>query len=1483
MEQKRWRTHAIGSAIVLTLAALVGLGGHEHARSGRDLRDAAPMRARASARRLELEGSQRSADPSYDARSVGELVRATNAQQSFDVEVENGGARIRGEDDLALTLALRSIGRAGVAVDVAPIHASAEGNRIHVARGGVLEWFANGPLGLEQGFELAEPPRGAGPIRVTLDVSGLRAELVGDHVALRDDADQERARYSDLYALDAEGDELPASMHVEEGRIVLEVDDTGAAYPLVIDPLVTTQQARLGVAESPKSGRYGAAVSASTTSIQGSYTVVGAPFDDRAGVDAGAAYLYKRNAANDGWDFVTRLSASDAQAGAHFGAAVAVGATSGTQIRVLVGAPDRATGGKVYAYTFTTATMTLASTTTFSAPASAPGDEYGAAIAYNFIVGATAFAVGAPGPTTSPGAVHVYRNGALEASLTPVGGAAGDRFGAVLAPLYRDAGALVVGSPGDDASAAIADSGSVYSFVRAVGPPVAWAQEAKVSAATPQASARFGGSAFALSMTEFLVGEPGRTNGVVHRLVRSNGSFTIAASIQAADGAAGDGFGSCVSFAEAGANDHVIIGAPGVDLGGFFTGQGALYRYTLDAALTATFVERFTGSQPGEGAGTTCSMVMSDSGSPPPVALFGVPFDDSEGTDAGGVRVENFGTNATESDLSPDSIVGNRLGRSVAIDGDTLVVGAPYDDDAGTNSGAVYVFVRSSGVWSQQAKLSVSLAQLLGGSVALEGDVLVMGTQGGAGNAVYVSRRSGSTWSTPALLPPSPSAPGDAFGASLSLRGGTLAVGAPGVNGAGTDRGAVFVFVDVGGVFTQQATFTGSTTQDLDIFGYAVSVDGNILVAGAPGRDGGGGAADIGIAYVFARSGTTWTEQAILAGPPGAGSAFGKAVFVDGTRVVVGAPAVPVGGVASGAGSVRSFTQNGFLWPLEGTITLAGGVTGDELGASIALRSGVLVLGAPGRENGGVTDVGAVVPHLLVGNTWTAQTAITEPGADDANSDDFGRSVALSNGTLATGAPLLDVDASDAGGVYVHLVVKSNGDACGAGSECSSGFCVDGVCCNVACAGGTSDCQACSAAAGGTSNGTCTALSAAAAPTITCRAANASGCDVAESCVAGNVACPADASVANGTACGGAPSGVCDSQDVCMGGTCQAVFVASGTTCRGTGGNACDVAEVCTGSSASCPADGFVANGTACGGAPSGACDAQDVCMTGACQAKVAAAGTPCRASNGECDAVETCDGSTVACPVDDPNAKNGQMCGAAVEPGGCDVADSCNAGVCVVNVVPGGTSCRPSTGTCDSEERCIGTSPLCPSDVNTCCTADAQCNDGNPCTPDSCDVATGACVAGAPTAGCCVADAECTGGSACMPTSCDLVTNACITDDLGPTCCDSPADCSDGDPCTVDDCSANACTHVADAACNVPDAGVGTDAGVATDAGVDAGSVDAGVDVDSGAAVDAGSTPPARASGCGCALAGRTSDASLATLAALAVLGSLVVRRRQR
>ena len=188
------------------------------------------------------------------------------------------------------------------------------------------------------------------------------------------------------------------------------------------------------------------------------------------------------------------------------------------------------------------------------------------------------------------------------------------------------------------------------------------------------------------------------------------------------------------------------------------------------------------------------------------------------------------------------------FGWSVALSGDTLAVGAPGEDSSASDSGAVYVFTRSGSTWTEQAYIKASNTgefDLFGESVALSGDTLVVGARfedTGSG-AVYVFTRSGSTWTEQAYIKASNTGEGDQFGWSVALSGDTLAVGAPGENSSSTgvgslpnegasDSGAVYVFTRSGSTWTEQAYIKASNTGGLDSFGESVALSGDTLAVG---------------------------------------------------------------------------------------------------------------------------------------------------------------------------------------------------------------------------------------------------------------------------------------------------------------------------------------------------------------------------------------------------------------------------------------------------------------------------------------------------------------------------------------------------------------------------------------------------------------------------------------------------------------------------
>lgn len=426
------------------------------------------------------------------------------------------------------------------------------------------------------------------------------------------------------------------------------------------------------------------------------------------------------------------------------------------------------------------------------------------------------------------------------------------------------------------------------------------------------------------------------------------------------------------------------------------------------------------------------------------------------------------------------------FGQSVAVSGNTMVVGAPYEDGSGTgvnpvsnelaeDAGAAYVYVRAGSTWALQAYLKASntaAGDLFGTEVAISGNTVVVG-----GKSTYVFARNGTTWSQQADLQIS-TAP---FTSRLSVSGDTVVVG--------LDDGAR-VFVRSGTTWNQQALLTASNQEPGDGFAWSVTVSGDTIVVGAPFEDGSGtgvnplvddNSPSAGAAYVFVRSGTMWTQQAYLKASNTEGNdLFGWAVAVSGNTVVVGAILEDGSGMNENptpnnnvpdSGAAYVFLRTGTIWTQQAYLKASNPGGNDEFGWSVGLSGNTAVVGAlleggsgtgtnPG-PNEGAPEAGAAYVFARSGSAWSqhAYLKASNPGARSVFGDAgdlFGTSVAVSGSTVVAGSPHEDGSgtgvnpasnegAFDAGAAYVfdapappalvHLNDDSNADVLTYGSS----------------------------------------------------------------------------------------------------------------------------------------------------------------------------------------------------------------------------------------------------------------------------------------------------------------------------------------------------------------------------------------------------------------------------------------------------------------
>ncbi len=439
---------------------------------------------------------------------------------------------------------------------------------------------------------------------------------------------------------------------------------------------------------------------------------------------------------------------------------------------------------------------------------------------------------------------------------------------------------------------------------------------------------------------------------------------------------------------------------------------------------------------------------------------------------------------------------GDFFGTSVAISGDTIVVGAAGEasnqttitngstassDNSASFAGAVYVFQRSGSTWVQEAYLKAPNSELddrFGVSVGISGDTIVVGaifedsnqitiTNGpnasinntlSNSGAAYVFQRSGSSWTQQAYLKPTNTGVDDQFGISVAISGDTIAVGAfledsnqtsitngssASLDNSALNAGAVYVFQRTGTAWVEQAYLKASNAETEDRFGISVAISGDTIVAGANLEDSNqttitnGGVASSnnsasisGAAYVFQRTGSTWAEQAYLKAPNGeANDQFGEDVAIDGDRIVVGAFSessnqiiITNGTTASGdnsanlAGAAYVFQRTGSTWTHQAYLKAPNTGADDRFGTAVAIQGNTILVSSIFEDNNQTTvtngtmpsddnalsNSGVVYVFQRTESSWEFRAYFKASNADAG--DQFGNSLSFSGDTAVVGS-----------------------------------------------------------------------------------------------------------------------------------------------------------------------------------------------------------------------------------------------------------------------------------------------------------------------------------------------------------------------------------------------------------------------------------------------------------------------------------------------
>ncbi|WP_321504340.1 PGF-pre-PGF domain-containing protein [uncultured Methanoregula sp.] len=590
---------------------------------------------------------------------------ARNAMNRITFTYTGDGTAHFSGPDTAFGLTLAGIGRDDNLSAAGSGVARASGRQLEIVRPEFSEWYRNNDNGVEQGLTITGRPPGNGPLQVRFGLTGNGSFTIKDDqtLTLSDTSGTPLFAYTGLHAFSAEGRQLPASLATDGTTLSWIVDDTGAVYPLTIDPVVVSVSAATarftGSAIADDVG-YSVAISS-----DGSRVIVGALENSTAGSEAGAAYIFKKPAA--GWSGTTSTSSADATftggaAGDNFGTSVSF---SSDGSRAIVGAYNNDTAGS----------------------------EAGAAYLFD-----------------EPAAGWSGTTSASSATARFTGGAANDWFGSYVS-LSSDGSRAMVGAYKN--STAGSNAGAAYLFDK---PATGWSGTTSASSATARftggAANDWFGSYVSLSSdgSRAMVGAyknstAGSNAGAAYLFDKpatgwSGTTSASSATAQFTGSAANNWFGSYVSLSSDGS--RAIVGAYYNDTAG--SDSGAAYLFDIPTPMSGTIsassaAARFTGEATNDNFGNSVS--LSSDGSR---ALVGAWHNRSTGLQAGAAYLFDEPATGWSGTTSASSATAQFNGGaasdwfgsslSLSSDGSRALVGAYHNRTVGSQSGAAYLFQR---------------------------------------------------------------------------------------------------------------------------------------------------------------------------------------------------------------------------------------------------------------------------------------------------------------------------------------------------------------------------------------------------------------------------------------------------------------------------------------------------------------------------------------------------------------------------------------------------------------------------------------------------------------------------------------------------------------------------------------------------------------------------------------------------------------------
>jgi hypothetical protein len=942
---------------------------------------------------------------------------------------------------------------------------SAMGNRQSTI---VEEWYVNQADGIEHGFTLKEPlgkNEASEQLRVEMEITGqLLAQETSDGKGMVLAGQGSTVSYGGLKVRDADGHELKARMTVAGQKVLYEIADEGAIYPLTIDP-VWTQVKKLVAADGAASDQFGISVS-----ISGDMAIVGASLDDvGSNNDQGSAYIFERNTGGaDNWGLVKKLVAADGAASDQFGNSVAIDVDT-----VIVGALNDQVGGNTGQGSAYLCGRNQGGANNWgeikhlTASDGETNDQFGNSVSISgdtVIVGAYVDDVGG---NVNQGTAYIFERNTGGANnwgevkhLFASGAQATEIFGSSVA-ISGDT--VIVGALGHSIGGNF--PGAAYIFERNQGGANNWGEVKQLFASDGGEFDSFGisvsisGDVAIVGANNDRVGSNGG-QGSAYLFERNAGGANNWGEIKhliAADGAASDQFGNSVSIS----TDTVIVGAPGVTITG--SNPGAAYIF-----------ERNTGGA--DNWGMVKHLVAADGAA---LDQFGISVAISGDTVLVGASLDDAGSNSNQGSaylfvnqggqwtqvshaFSSEALTDGKFGVSVSISGDTALVGTMTPSQGGTPdapNGTAYIFERNAGGangWQEVKKLfslgDRSAAQY-GFAVSISGDTAAVGAQydtnGGtnpeSGSVFIYERNTGgvNNWGLVKKIVAFDAGQFDHFGHSVSISGDTVIVGSVSDDQTFQDQGSAYIFERNTGGPNNWGTVQKlglATGKSHDDFGDSVSISGDTAIVGVYDEDDSSNQQN-GSAYIFERNqggANNWGQVQRVLPSDGDSNAFGHSVSISGDTAIVGSPRRLIGSTQlQGAAYIFERNQGGANnWGQLRRIAAADGAFSDRFGNAVSISGDTVIVGTSNDKiaaNGGQGSAYIFERNVGGANNWGQVQKLI--ATDGAANDLFGVSVSISGDTAVVGAYMDDVGGNvDQGSAYIFTIqgepeinVKGNG------------------------------------------------------------------------------------------------------------------------------------------------------------------------------------------------------------------------------------------------------------------------------------------------------------------------------------------------------------------------------------------------------------------------------------------------------------------------